>query len=344
MDLEWKQRIILALVAAFGTGLLFGCGSQQLPAASAAASGARAITVRAAPAISGSISLTTTYSAIAEAEDLVNVVPLRSGRIERLTVDVGSEVRKGQVIAELSGGSLEAQLQEAQAKLRRAQADLALTQAMVRPNQIKADAELEAARARLDQLLNPSESELEVAESAVAKAQIDLKSAKTKLDQILDPSAADLADAQAEVAESLSELSAAQAKVNQAILNETQASDTAGIIGLWGILLNLRQALENSTLILFHPSLSTELSPETKAAARQTLAAKQEILSVLLSELNYDFVIPEGVRTAIWGEVEAQVALEASRTRLDQLTEPDPHTIALATRRSKLPRPNSIPP
>jgi RND family efflux transporter MFP subunit len=261
-----------------------------------------------------------------EAEDLVNVVPLRTGRVERLTVDVGSEVQKGQVIAELSGGSLGAQLQEAEAKLRRARADLALTQARVKPNQIKADAELEAARARLAQLLNPSESELRVAESAVAKAQITLQSAMTKLDQILDPTAADLADAQEEVAKSQSELSAALGKLNQSILNET----TASIGGPWQIALMVVQGMEDSNLKLFHPFLSSELTPEVKAAALQTLIANQEILSVVLSGIGSDFAIPKDVSFALWVEAEAQAGLEASRTRLDQLTKPSPHTIALA--------------
>ena len=330
MDLEWKQRIILVLVAACCcTGFLAACGSQQPPAASASSNKARAITVRAAPAFSGSISVTTTFSAIVEAEDLVDVVPLGTGRVEGLTVDVGSEVQKSQVIAELSGGSLEAQLREAEAKLRRARSDLALTQAMVKPNRIKAQAELEAARARLYQLLNPSESELRVAESEVAKERINLNSAKTKLDQILDPIAADLADAKAEVTESLSELSAAQAKVNQAILDE-QGVTSGGLTLLWKMVLTARQGLENSTLILYHPFLSLELTPELKAAAQQALTDKQEILSGLLAEINSEFVIPKGVRSALWVEAEAQAALDASRTRLDQLTESDPHTIALA--------------
>ena len=330
MELDWKQRITLILVAALGTALLTACGSEQLPAASAASNSARAITVRAAPAFLGSISVTTNYSAIVEAEDLVDVVPLGSGRVERLTVDVGSEVQAGQVIAELSGGSLPAQLQEAEAKLRRARADLALTQAMVRPNQIKARAELEAARARLDQLLNPTESELRVAESAVAKTKIDLDSAKSKLDQILDPTAADLADARAEVAKSLSELSAAQSKVSQAILDETQASAGGGLNGQWGLFLIAREGLEDTTFNLLHPFLSSELTPEAKAEAQQILTTKQEVLSGLLAEITSDLVIPKEVRSAIWVEVEAQAALKASRTRLDQLTEPDTHTIALA--------------
>ncbi len=70
---------------------------------------------------------------MAEAEDLVNVVPLGSGRVERLTVDVGSEVRKGQVIAELSHGTLDARLQKEQAALRGAQAKLASLKAAVGP-------------------------------------------------------------------------------------------------------------------------------------------------------------------------------------------------------------------
>ena len=42
-----------------------------------------------------------------ETKDLVDVVRLETGRLERLNVDVGSQVQQGQVIAELGHGKLD---------------------------------------------------------------------------------------------------------------------------------------------------------------------------------------------------------------------------------------------
>jgi multidrug efflux pump subunit AcrA (membrane-fusion protein) len=54
--------------------------------------------------------VTTAYVATVQAQNLINEVPLATRRIEQISVDIGSEVAKGQVIANLSHGILDAQL------------------------------------------------------------------------------------------------------------------------------------------------------------------------------------------------------------------------------------------
>ncbi len=220
ITLDWKRCVVLALVAVSGVGLLASCGTPQPPAVVASS---RAIAVDVAPATKGTITVTTIHAAVVEAKDRVDVIPLATGRIEKLTVDIGSKVQKGQLIAELSHGTLDAQLQGAEATLRNARANLASVQTAVKPGQIHARVELDAAGAKLDQLLNPSASDLSLVVSAVATARSTLDSAKTELEQLLRPSPAELADAQASVADAQSELSHARTKVDQAISMETSA-------------------------------------------------------------------------------------------------------------------------
>ena len=54
--------------------------------------------------------MTTAYVATVQAQDLINVVPLATGRIEQISVVIGSQVAKGQIIANLSHGILDAPL------------------------------------------------------------------------------------------------------------------------------------------------------------------------------------------------------------------------------------------
>lgn len=181
------------------------------------------VAVSVAPAAAGSISASSVYVARVEARNQVDLVPLATGRIQQLNVDVGSEVREGQLIAELGHETLDAELQQAQAALRNAEANLARLRSEVEPNRTAAQARADAAKARLEQLLSPSPRDLEVAASAVNKAQAELEAARTELDQLEDPTDAQIVAAQAAVAKAESELSQAQVGVNQAIDEKLQA-------------------------------------------------------------------------------------------------------------------------
>ena len=125
IPLDWKRVVAAILLAALGAMFVAACGRPQVPPAAASSSKHREVAVNVAPATVGSIRVTASYAALVEPVDQVDVVSLATGRVEKLTVDIGSEVKKGQVIAELSHGALDAQLQEAQAKLASAQAKLA---------------------------------------------------------------------------------------------------------------------------------------------------------------------------------------------------------------------------
>jgi multidrug efflux pump subunit AcrA (membrane-fusion protein) len=170
-----------------------------------------------------------------------------------LKVDVGSEVQEGQVIAVLSHGTLDAELQQAQTTLLNAEAQLAKLRAGVGPNRIEAQARVDAARARLEQLISPSPLNLQVAASSVDKAQAELESARTQSDQLENPSEAELAAAQAAVADADSQLSGAQAAVNDAISKQLSAEGniTPSEPRLWWeILLRARLNLQSEVATL----------------------------------------------------------------------------------------------
>ncbi len=302
--LDWKWGIIWVLTASVGVGQLAACAPPQSPPAAAYS---QAATFRTEPATRGDITVIKSYATLIEAKNQVDMVPMGAGRIEKLTVSVGSEVKKGQTMAELSHGTLDAQLQQAEAALRKAQARLASVQAVAKPNRIKAQARLNASRAKLDLLLNPAALNLQSAQSAVAKAQSNLDSTKTNLDQLLHPTASDLTEGQTRVAEAQNDLSTAQVNVDQAISNETSAP------GLAEYSVNpdpttLDTAVAN-LILLKNPTPADFASVERQL--EQTLALYQGLPSGKTVEAS----------AVLWGIVLiARQALEANATTLSNHT------------------------
>jgi outer membrane murein-binding lipoprotein Lpp len=102
---------------------------------------------------------------------------------------------------------------------------------------LSAQAQLDAARAKLDQLfsrsevnsgksnpaqpLNPFTQDLQAAKSEIVAAQSKLDSAKTKLDQLLNPLAYDLQAAQNDASSARSKLDSAKTKLDQLIIPTT---------------------------------------------------------------------------------------------------------------------------
>ena len=139
-----------------------------------------AIPITSALVVQGSIAATLVYSGNVQARSQVNVVPKITGRVERLYVDIGDEVRQGEVIAELDRAALDAQVQQAEAAVSVAQARLAQVQAGSKPEDIEAAAAaVRSAEARLDQ----ARSGARVEEIAAARAQVG--QAQTRVDALL---------------------------------------------------------------------------------------------------------------------------------------------------------------
>ena len=125
-----------------------------------------AIPITVAQVVQGTIAATLVYSGNVQSRAQVNVVPRITGRVDRLNVDIGDQIRgptpvdrltvpcpdqtfrdergvvicPGEVIAELDRSTLESQVRQAEAGVSVAQARLSQTQAGAKPEDIAAAA------------------------------------------------------------------------------------------------------------------------------------------------------------------------------------------------------------
>src|SRR3954470_5836135 len=174
----------------------------------------------------GNIAATLVYSGNVQSRSQVNVVPKITGRVERLYVDIGDEVRQGEVIAELDRAALDAQVQQAEAAVSVAQARLQQTQTGSKAEDIEAAAAaVRSAEARLDQ----ARAGGRVEQIAAARAQVG--QAQSRLESLLagpkpdDATGLDAAidQARAQVEQSRAQLSSAQAALTEARFRLEQA-------------------------------------------------------------------------------------------------------------------------
>lgn len=185
-----------------------------------------AIPITSAVVNQGSIAATLVYSGNVQARSTVNVVPKITGRVEQLLVDIGDEVRQGEVIAQLDRASLDAQVQQAEAAVTVAQARLSQVQAGSKAEDIEAAAaSVRAAEARLDQARSGARAE----EIAAARAQVG--QAQSRVDALLagpkpdDAQALDAAidQSRAQVDQTRAQLAAAQATLTESRYRLEQA-------------------------------------------------------------------------------------------------------------------------
>lgn len=147
------------------------------PAARPQAREAPAQSVAVAAARRGDITETLSYSGNVQARSTVNLLPKVANRVERLPVDVGDEVKGGEVVAELERLSLDAAVQQAQAAVSVAEARLATVRAGAKPEDIaQAETAVTAALARLNQVragAKPEDVENLQASVDAATSQVD---------------------------------------------------------------------------------------------------------------------------------------------------------------------------
>jgi HlyD family secretion protein len=134
----------------------------------------------------------------------VEIKSRANGIIERLPVDVDSDVKAGDILAELDKEQLQAVLRSAEANLQAARAALAGAQAALKKNVVEAEGpEVEFARRNYDraqQLVAQkliSQSQLDDAHSAIDVAENHKRAAQSQL----TVSEANIAQAQAQVAQ-----------------------------------------------------------------------------------------------------------------------------------------------
>lgn len=293
----------MVLLAVLPAALLAACGAPRAPSAASSGLETPVVDVVVAPAFRGDIAVTTLYAAKVEAAAQVDVVSLATGRLKTLSVGLGSEVKEGQVIAELSHRTLEAQLKQAQA-------DLAAVKAAARPNELKARAQLDAVRAGLNQLLNPASSDLRVAQSSVATAQSNLDRAKTKLNQLRNPSASDLQSAESAVATAQSKLEGTQTRLDQILnpsMSDLQAARSA---------VSAAQGNLNSAKIDLD-QLQTPLASDLQDARSAVAKARSDLDSAKIKLSDLQNPPAADLAAAQTGVAEAQAELGAAQSKVN---------------------------
>ena len=154
-----KTLFALALVAALGLGGA-SCGGSSAQAnrkgeTPAAAATPQAVEVTTAPAVVRDLPRFIEATGSLAADEQTDVAPIVGGRVVSVGVDLGSFVRKGQVIAQLDAGDARLRVEQAQAALAQANAGVAQAEARIglragqRFDPVRV-AEVGAARAALD--------------------------------------------------------------------------------------------------------------------------------------------------------------------------------------------------
>jgi membrane fusion protein (multidrug efflux system) len=263
------------IVAAVGAVVVRGALTREAtPSAQSGATTrqAQAAVVQTVPAREGAISSVFSYAGSVQAVQQVSLVPRTSGIIKELTVDVGSAVRRGQVIATLDPGSLPDQLYQARAQLAQAQARLeGLRAGRIEDIQLAA-AGLDAAQAKLDLLEQGGRVE------SIAQSQADLDAARAKLAAVIRGATDDTRQAAVSAVES-SKASVAAAEL--ALANFT-GSNVADVQAAQSTVEASRSAVTSAEIALANLPATFASDLQTAQSAYDSAATQYNSLKLTL--------------------------------------------------------------
>ncbi|MCL5264375.1 MAG: efflux RND transporter periplasmic adaptor subunit [Chloroflexi bacterium] len=178
----------------------------------------------------GNIASSLSYTGDVKPKAQISLSTKSMGRIEGISVDVGSKVKAGEVIGHLDRASLEAQLRQAEAGLAVAKAKQAQLEAAPRDETLaQVDANLRAAQARLAQLkAGPTPEQLDEAETAVRVAKNQLYAVQAQADAMIGSKAVAFGQAvfTKDMKEAQSGTAYEQVKLAEARLAELKAGAT----------------------------------------------------------------------------------------------------------------------
>jgi HlyD family secretion protein len=157
-----KALIAFGLIAALLSGLPFGCGSKNTSSQP---------TVQTATVKKGNLTVEITATGNLAMPDSVNLSFGSSGKVQEVLVEMGDEVKKGQVLARLDTSTLEQNLIQAQINVKSAQ--YALEKAKEPTTTASGDRILSA----------PDPLDIEIKELQLELAKLRLKEAQRQLDE-----------------------------------------------------------------------------------------------------------------------------------------------------------------
>ncbi len=194
--------VVLAIAAYFGRGIM-----QQRAQATEPEPG------QVVTAEFGDLSAKTTASGRLQPQREATLALNASGRVEEVMVQVGDEVKKGDILVQLETGAMQRAVRSAEQNLAIQQANLSeLHQGPAEEDIAAAEASVSSAQAQLDQLLvGPRDEEVAASEANLRAAQASLWGAAEQRDQIAaGPSASEIANAEAQLVQAEMQQTAAE--------------------------------------------------------------------------------------------------------------------------------------
>lgn len=302
-----KRRLVIPLVVLVVIGLGIGAYLIFRPKRAAAAAAPTA-TVQI-----GSIAATVNGAGNVTPHQQASLSFGTSGTVTKVNVQVGDQVKAGQVLAELDTDDLELQLENAQVNLKIAQNKLTQTQSPATPQDIaNARAALQAAQANYNKVATggATQSDIAAARAAVASAQAAYNSA------IADAASGNSQLQAAAAALQKAEIALNQAEVNYADAIQKNATDTSALAAYQNAQVDYQQALANYEALAKTANVDSDSKVQQ---AKAQLDQAQANLDKLLTPVSQDDL------TA----AQAQVA-QAQNNLEKLLAGPDQATLAIA--------------
>src|SRR5665213_595631 len=170
-----KNRF-LSFAAAIIISLLYSCGNHSAEPVTQAGTAPSAPTYPVFKVISQTATLKTDYPASLQGEQNIEIRPKIDGYVEKIYVDEGSVVKKGQLLFGISAPQYQQEVNNAEAAISSAQADVSAAELQVKKTkplvekQIISNYELESA-----------EYTLQARQAALSQARANLANARTNL-------------------------------------------------------------------------------------------------------------------------------------------------------------------
>ncbi|WP_411680622.1 HlyD family secretion protein [Clostridium thailandense] len=181
-----KLTLILILSAILGISTLTGCGSSDKTKVKSTINAENSSKKNLVYLMAGKIST----------NENVNISPKITDKVTETCVDVGSKVKKGDLLIKLDSKELQAQVTKAEAAVNTAQANLVKIHSIARPEQIyQAQAAVDGAKAKYENSKTTyernqklfdtgaiSKSQLEELQTSLVEAEASYNSSKASLD------------------------------------------------------------------------------------------------------------------------------------------------------------------
>jgi RND family efflux transporter MFP subunit len=294
-----------------------------------------------APVTRGSLieTVSATGSVTAQTGAEVKIGSQITGVIKRLYADVGSQVKAGQLIAELDLPDLRAQLNQAQAslalattKLQQTESGVGMTDTQVREAVAQAQAGVTSAQAKLAAAQAASRQQIVQTPSDVRKAQTSLASAKAALSTAQSTLTQTEAGANLQVANAKEQLTQAQANSTNANLNlkRQQALLAKGFVAASVVDQAQATATVNQSLVgaaqqnvqLVQQKVTADLQTARDAVsqAKQNVAAAQASLSAARAETYTSAARIADVTDAQAAALQSTQSLRVATGNLAQIT------------------------